>query len=106
MDHKSVTNHCRKTIESVADIETHTFSLPLYDPHIVLDMATHQNGLARWLSSWESTCQAGDAGSIPGLERALREGSGTSFQYSPLEIPSTEEPGGLESMGSQSDMTE
>ena len=50
MDHKSVTNHCRKTIKSVADIETHTFSLPLYDPQIALDMATYQNGLPRRLS--------------------------------------------------------
>ena len=71
-----------------------------------LDHTASVVGLPRWLSGEESACQAGDAGSIPGLERAPREGRGTSFQYFPLEIPSTEEPGGLESLGSQTDMTE
>ena len=44
---------------------------------------------------------AGDAGSIPGLERHPEEESGNPFQYSCLENPRTEEPGGLQSRGSQ-----
>ena len=32
--------------------------------------------------SKESTCNAGDPGSIPGLERFAREGIGYPFQYS------------------------
>ena len=67
-----------------------------------LDHTASVVGLPRGLSGKESACQAGDAGSIPGLERALREGNGKSLQYSSLEIPSTDEPGGLESVGSQS----
>ena len=44
----------------------------------------------------ESACNAGDLGSIPGLGRFL-----------PGESPWTEEPGGLQFMGSQrSDMTD
>ena len=51
--------------------------------------------------SKESSCAAGDLGSIPGQGRFLREGNGNPLQYSCLEIPWTEEPGGLPSMMSQ-----
>jgi len=33
----------------------------------------------------ESTCNVGDLGSIPGLERSLGEGKGYPLQYSGLE---------------------
>ena len=33
-------------------------------------------GLPRWLSGKESACQAGEAGSIPWLERSSGEGNG------------------------------
>ena len=42
-----------------------------------------------------------DAGSIPGLERAPGGGHCNPLQCSCLEIPWTEEPGGLQSMGLQ-----
>ena len=46
--------------------------------------------------------KAGDMGLIPGLERSPGEGNGNSRQYSCLKkIPWTEEPGELQSMGSQ-----
>ena len=48
----------------------------------------------------ESTCNAGDPGLIPGRRRFPGEGTGNPVQY-PLEIPWTEEPGGLQSTGSQ-----
>ena len=41
---------------------------------------------------------AGDEGSIPGLERSTGGGNGKPLQYSCLENPQTEEPGGLQSM--------
>ena len=53
----------------------------------------------------ESTCNAGDAGDmgvIPELGRSSGGGHGNPLQYSCLRIPWTEEPGGLQSMGSQS----
>ena len=37
--------------------------------------------------SWESTCNAGGLGSIPGLERPLGGGRGNPLQYSCLENP-------------------
>ena len=37
------------------------------------------------LDSRESTCKAGDSGSIPGLERLPGEGNGDPLQYSFLE---------------------
>ena len=50
----------------------------------------------------ESASNAGDLGSIPGLERSPGGGHGNPFQYSCLENPSgQEEAGGLKSMGSQ-----
>ena len=47
-----------------------------------------------------SAYNAGDLGSIPGSGRSPAEGNGNPLQYSCLEIPGTEEPGGLLSMGS------
>ena len=47
-----------------------------------------------------SACNAGDLGSIPGLGRSPGEGNGNPLQYSCWEIPWTEEPGRLQSMGS------
>ena len=48
-----------------------------------------------------SACNAGDSGSVPGLGRASGKGTIYSHQYSCLENFRTEEPGGLQSMGSQ-----
>ena len=53
-----------------------------------------------------STCNAEDPGSIPRSGRSPREGNGNALQYSYLENPWTEEPGGLQSIRSQSHMTE
>ena len=44
-----------------------------------LDHTASVVGLPRWLSGEESACQTGDTGSIPRLERALREGNGKSL---------------------------
>ena len=44
---------------------------------------------------------AGDAGSIPQLGRSPEEGNDSPLQYSCLGILWTEEPGGLQSKGSQ-----
>ena len=41
-----------------------------------------------------------DVGLIPKLGRFPEEGNGNPLQYSCLRIPWTEEPGGLQSMGS------
>ena len=48
-----------------------------------------------------SACNAGDPGSIPGLGRFPGEGNGNPLQCSFLENPMDEEPGGLQSTGSQ-----
>ena len=55
-------------------------------------------------SGWggkECTCNAGDLGSVPGLGRSPGERDDNPLQYSCLEIPWTEGPGGAQSMGSQ-----
>ena len=50
----------------------------------------------------ESACNAGSLGSIPGWGRSPGGGPGNPLQYSCLETPQwTEEPGGLQSMGSR-----
>ena len=48
-----------------------------------------------------SAVDTGDVGLIPGLGRSLGGGNGNPLQYSCLEIPWTEEPGRLQSMGLQ-----
>ena len=50
-------------------------------------------------TGYESACDAGDLGLIPGLGRSPGEGSSSSILA--WRIPRTEEPGGLQSMGSQ-----
>ena len=51
------------------------------------------------LPAMQKTC---DLGSIPTLGRSPGEGNGNPLQYVCLGIPWSEEPGGLQSMGSQS----
>ena len=51
--------------------------------------------------SKESACNAGDLGSIPGSGRSLEKGLSTYSSILAWGIPWTEEPGGLQSMGSQ-----
>ena len=46
----------------------------------------------------KSACNLGDLGSIPGWGRSPGDGNGNPLQR---KIPWTEEPGGLQSMGSQ-----
>ena len=48
-----------------------------------------------------SAGDARDLGSIPGSGRSPGGGNGNPLQYLAWEIPRTEEPGGLQSMGSQ-----
>ena len=49
----------------------------------------------------ESACNAGDVGLIPGSERYLEKGMATHSGILAWEILWTEEPGGLQCMGSQ-----
>ena len=49
----------------------------------------------------ESACNAGGAGSIPGLGRFLEEGMATHSSILAWRTPWTEEPRGLKSMGLQ-----
>ena len=45
------------------------------------------NKLKGFPGGLESSCQAGDAGLIPGLGRSPEEGNGNPLQYSSLENP-------------------
>ena len=49
----------------------------------------------------ESACSAGDLGSILGWEDPLGKGMATYSNILAWRIPQTEEPGGLQHMGSQ-----
>ena len=49
----------------------------------------------------ESTCNAGDAGLIPGLGRSLEKGMATRSSILAQRIPWSEESDGLPSMGLQ-----
>ena len=56
------------------------------------------DGVPKWLSGKESASKEGDGGSFPGSGRFPREGHGNPLQCSCLENPTTEGPGGLQSM--------
>ena len=64
-------------------------------------MSARAGGFSNDSSSKESACNVGDLGSIPGSGRYPGEGNGNPLQYSCLENPWTEEPGGLQFMKSQ-----
>ena len=49
--------------------------------------ASDDTGLPVWLSSNESACHCGEAGSIPGSGRSPGEGNGNPLQYSCLGNP-------------------
>ena len=49
----------------------------------------------------DSALNIGDLGLIPGSGKSLGKGNGKPVQYSCLQNPWTEEPGRLQSMGSQ-----
>ena len=53
----------------------------------------------------ESACSAGELGSIPELGRSLEKGKATHSSVLAWEIPWTEEPGGLQSIGLQENQT-
>ena len=57
-------------------------------------------GRAPWLSGKESTSNARDTSLIPGLRRSLGGENGNPLQFLAWKIPWTEEPGGLQPMGS------
>ena len=62
-------------------------------------------GLPRWLRGKESACQVGDMGLIPGSGRSLEKEMATYSSILVWEIPWTEEPGGLQSMGTLNSWT-
>ena len=69
----------------------------IYGSHKVRHDWSDLAAAATWISVKESACQAENAGLIPGWERSSGEGNGNPLQ----KIPWTEEPGRLQSMGSQ-----
>jgi len=58
-------------------------------------------GLPRWLSGKESTCNAGDTGSILNWEDPLEKKMATHSSILAWEIPWRKEPDGRQSMGLQ-----
>ena len=59
------------------------------------------SGLPWWLRGKESACNAGEAGSLLGLEDPLEEEMTTHSSILARKIPWTEEPGELQSLVSQ-----
>ena len=67
------------------------------NPEYSLDSCFFKNNSV----SKESACNAGDLGSIPGWGNSLEKEMATHPSILAWRIPWTEEPGGLQSMGSQ-----
>ena len=64
-------------------------------------MATHQMGFPGGSVVKNLPAHAGDVGLIPGLRRFPGEGNSNPLQYSCLGNPWAEDPGRLQSIGSQ-----
>ena len=62
---------------------------------------TNNLGFPGGLDGKESSCNAGDLSSVPGLGISLDKGMATHSRILAWEIPWTEESGGLQSMGLQ-----
>ena len=79
----------------------HTYSRSYFrtGPYFYLDFI--QARIYGHLVSKESPGSAGDPDLIPRLGRSSGEGNGNPLEYPCLEIPWTEEPGRLQSMGLQ-----
>ena len=69
----------------------------MYNDYIYVNTHTYIYGLPWWLNDKESTCNAGDMGQENPLEKEMA----THTSILAWSIPWTEEPGGLQSMGSQ-----
>ena len=63
------------------------FSMYIIKENLIYLCLTHCYGLPQWLSSKESTCNAGDLDSIPGLGKSPGEGHSNPLRYSCLENP-------------------
>ena len=74
---------------------------PVSSFHFISQYKTQHENFPSSSVGKEPTCSAGDTDLIPGSERSPGEGNGNPLQYSCLENPWTEEPGRLQSMGSQ-----
>ena len=61
---------------------------------------SHSSGLPWWLNGKESTCNAGDVGSIPGSGKFPGGGNRNPLQYSCWANPMDRGACGLQSMGS------
>ena len=66
----------------------------------ILEIPQGKRGFPGGSDGKESAYSAGDPGLIPGSGRSSGEGNGTYSSMLAWEIPWTEEPGGLLSMGS------
>ena len=66
--------------------------------HLKTELCISQSGGSEVKAS---ASNAGDLGSIPGLGRSPGEGNGNLSSILTWRIPWTEDPGGLQSMGSQ-----
>ena len=67
------------TLFQTLHVRTHLMFIPILQGGALII------GFPQWLSGKESTCNAGDTGSTPGLGRSPGEGNGNSLQYSCLE---------------------
>ena len=78
----------------------------IWTPVCFIEQRWGEVGLPRWHSGKEPTCGCRRLKRLHGSRRSPGVGKGSSLQYSCLEISWTEKPGELQSIGSQSDMTE
>ena len=99
-------HHSAPYRQTIAAVKPRCYSVTVFMPVYVvvslyLSTLDFVQGFPGGSDGKESACNAVDPGSILGSERSPEEGNDNPLQYLAWRIPWTEEPGGLQSMGSQ-----
>ena len=81
-------------------LDFNSFSFNFIEIYLIYSTIYLHQGYPDESASKESACNAGDLGSIPGLGGSPGEGNSNPLHYYCLRNPWTEEPGGLQSIGS------
>ena len=83
-------------------LESSIFSKLIEFTRLIIRSSLDKTGFPGSSNGKESACSVRDLGLIPGLEGPLKEGMATLSSVLAWRIPWTEEPGGLQSIGLQS----
>ena len=99
------TCNIKETVSTSKYLRTSVPKMNVFKKKKKLTYWFHQSWCSLVAQIVKIACSAGDPSSIPGQEDPLEKGMASHFSFLTWRIPWTEEPGGLQSMGSQKSQT-